>query len=166
MFTRFLNPISHRMASSLRFILAALCLALLSLIASAAPPAESALHANPALARGSYQVTLHLAILSSLPSSTAIICRAVADPAPLLLSSESVTALAVVSGNEATCALQFPIAWSPSEAAPEPQLHLSVAAMPASGPLVAPLRHVALPAIAVRYPQPNGVRAIDLPLTF
>ena len=141
--------------------------------AQSAAPATSA-PAPPAIAHGGYLVTLHMAIVNPMPPNTAYLCRATAVPSPTVLPGESVTALAVVSGNAATCVLRMPLAWIPLSTSnggnPAPALRFSITAYPAPntalGESASPLRRLAVPAIAVTLPQPDGERALDLPLTF
>ena len=138
-----------------------------SLPVGAQSPSPAAL--QPALQHGIDQVTLHLTLLHPLPGGARYQCRVTAA-APNLLPGESVTALAVVTGNHATCVLPMPLAWFPANpiasAMPAPELRFTITAYPAPDAPAAPLRRIALPAIAVALPQPDGVRAVDLPLAF
>ena len=138
--------------------------------AAQSPLGESA---RPAVAHGSYLVTLHMAIVHPMSARSAYLCRASAVPSPTVLPGESVTALAVVSGNVATCVLHMPLTWIPissSGGSPAPSLRFSITAYTAPdtalGDAAEPLRTIALPAIAVNLPQPDGERAVDFPLTF
>ncbi len=141
-------------------------------LATAQPFAHpSTPRSTPAIVHGAYLVTLHMAIVNPMPTNSQYLCRVAAVPSPTVLPGESVTALAVVSGNEATCVLRMPLAWLPVSAPsgnPAPALRLSIAAYPAPdsalGQAAQPLRRIATPAIAL--PQPDGERALDLPLAF
>ena len=156
----------------LSFAVAFSCLAP---VADAPAAAQSASDTpTPAIAHGSYLVTLHMAIVNPMPNHSTYLCRASAVPSPTVLPGESVTAMAVVSGNVATCVLHMPLAWiplsTPTGSHPAPALRFSIAAYPAPdtalGNAAEPLRNIAVPAIAVDLPQPDGERALDLPLAF
>jgi hypothetical protein len=64
----------------------------------------------------------------------------------------------------------MPLTWSIPQPTAQQQvsstLRLSITEYPISNAPAAPLRRIALPAIAVALPQPNGERALDLPLLF
>ena len=153
-------------------LLLALALSGFSLVRAQSPSPVGLQHSlEHGLLHGMDRVTLYLTLLHPLPAGARYQCRVTAA-APNLLPGESVTALAVVSGNHATCVLPMPLAWFPpitnpvASAMPAPELRFTITAYPAPDAPAAPLRRIALPAIAVALPQPDGIRAVDLPLAF
>ncbi len=141
------------------------------IVASAASPQRGEGAESDTVQHGSYRVTVHIALMEAIPQDATVICRlAATSTPPALLPRESVSALAVVSGSDATCILRMPLTWSIPQPTAQQQvsstLRLSITEYPTSNAPAAPLRRIALPAIAVALPQPNGERALDLPLLF
>ncbi len=123
---------------------------------------------------GSYRVTFHLAILSTLPVNASVVCKVGVTPLAAGgtggmvagLPVESASSMAVFSGNSATCVVRIPFAWTLPGGSDGVTLSYEVDAYGGAVGMSVPVRSSVQPAMREPMPPSGAERGIDLPLAF
>ena len=121
---------------------------------------------------GSYLITFNLTLASSLPANTPVVCKAAITPlvreqaGGVSLPVESAASLAVMSGGQATCAVEIPFAWNLPAASPGVALSFEIDGLSAAGPVPVVVRSSRQEGMQQPYPSPGGAAMVQLNVTF
>jgi len=144
-------------------------------IAWAGPPADPRGTSSPVAVNGVYTVTFHVNLGSTVPTGSAVTCRARIAPNLQAFQNlnhgtvpvDSATGVGTVTGSSlagsaANCSVEIPFAWTVSEAQTGVALSYEVDAVSAGAPVAARTQ----PGIAVAYPPQGGATRLSFNVSF
>jgi hypothetical protein len=155
----------------------ALCLISVSVasIAWAGPPADPRGGPSPVAVNGVYTVTFHVNLGSTVPTGSAVTCRARIAPnlqafqnfnrgsAPVESAAAAGTVVASsLAGSTANCSVEIPFAWTVAETQNGVALSYEVDAVSGGSPVAARTQ----PGVAVPYPPQGSEARLSFSVTF